>query len=69
MRALFLAAVFVLALTVPASPVVDEAEARPAPPVCVTEPCAPKPCLYGSDSDCIVRIVCVTEPCNPQRFP
>ena len=52
-------------------PLVDEAEARDLPfPTCIREPCGPiVPCVYGSDPDCIIRIVCVTEPCEPERFP
>ncbi|MGB0651977.1 MAG: hypothetical protein ACPGQL_02155 [Thermoplasmatota archaeon] len=57
-------------LLLPVGLTVDDAEARPAPPVCVREPCGPLlPCVIGSDSDCKIKITCVQEPCHPKRVP
>ncbi len=51
-----------IALAVPGSPVVGEAEAREDPlPDCINPPCTP--CVIGSQDHCIVKIVCVREPC------
>ena len=51
-----------LAMAVPGSPVVGEADARENPPTCIREPCGP-PCVIGAQSHCLVQIVCVRDPC------
>ncbi len=57
-------------LTVTSAPIAEDVDAREIKH-CVREPCNEPgvPCVYGSESRCLITFNCVREPCEPRHVP